>query len=290
MRNPLARPESLAHVLFLRQAASALEDRLREQPDNLVLRERLGQTYRGLGEIDKAGRLFTDLVESDRASARVRELSKILTGHIPDEPMPGGAAWPAPFYKMDEFLAPGVIESLMAEVDTRHDDFADIPVYEAKHGDNVLDSSVRKGTSLLFDALNDLAKAKVVALVPTLTRHLRLPDFAIREVELKVTRHADGGYFKVHRDDTVSARRISFGCYFHFGERRFEGGDLLLFDTDYARFEPVSYDYTRLCYRFNTAIFFRSDCYHAATEVKLLAHGPRAGRYAIIGHVRAESD
>lgn len=87
-----------------------------------------------------------------------------------------------------------------------------------------------------------------------------------------MTAHHAGGYYMRHTDNGDSTprqagRRISYVYYFHREPRRFVGGDLLLYDTDYDLQECSTRTYSRLAPTDNTLVLFPSDSYHEITKV-----------------------
>src|SRR5262245_37526013 len=64
---------------------------------------------------------------------------------------------------------------------------------------------------------------------------LGIPPFAIGDIEIQMTSHNDGEFFKRHTDsasaDTAS-RTLTFVYYFHGDPKGYTGGELVFFDQD----------------------------------------------------------
>ena len=112
-------------------------------------------------------------------------------------------------------------------------------------------------------------KAKLTRAAEIALGRLPVRDLESHEIELNLTAHRDGDFFRVHMDgDPVdSDRRLSYVYYFHRQPRRFSGGDLLLYDTNRQKngFRPGVF--TRIEPLHNSIVFFPSDCYHEITPV-----------------------
>ncbi len=92
-------------------------------------------------------------------------------------------------------------------------------------------------------------------------------------IDLQMTRHGNGDYFKRHVDagtDDTAARKISFVCYFHLApEPMFDGGSLKLFDglgtiAGLRLFNPFA---TIVCPDHNSIVFFPSEITHEVERV-----------------------
>ncbi len=120
----------------------------------------------------------------------------------------------------------------------------------------------------------------------------QMPEHKIKKIEVKLTAHGEGGFFKIHHDGFLkndgSIRCLSWVYYFHACPKRYKGGDLILFDStsepDGHQYSPV--DYTRYIPQNNQVVFFPSRFYHCVTPVRLLSPEFTSGRFAIAGHVR----
>jgi Rps23 Pro-64 3,4-dihydroxylase Tpa1-like proline 4-hydroxylase len=278
---------NLDHVYqagLLHQAISTLEARMRDQPPPAPLLERLGQLYRMTGDLARCAACFRQLRDMGAAGPDHLEWLRIQDGEAARMDA-AGQVWPAPFVLMPDFLDTAVLAELKTAVEKNHERFQAIPLPDETGTPKAADPKVRQGHYLDIPELEDWVLAKVRALLPDLMTRLGVRPFPVGAIERQVTLHEEGGHFLAHRDDLLVPRRISFGCYFHFGPRRFSGGDLLLLDGDRQSAAPASNQYTRILYRDNAACFFRSDCFHQATAVRILEPGARSGRYAVIGHV-----
>jgi len=119
---------------------------------------------------------------------------------------------------------------------------------------------------------------------------LDMPAFNISKIEIKHTNHLDGGFFHVHSDNPDKfekpGRAISWLYYFHQSPKMFQGGDLLVFDTN---LETNFYDegsFTKIVPMHNRLVAFPSWYYHTVTPVKLANNNFSDGRMAVAGHIK----
>jgi Rps23 Pro-64 3,4-dihydroxylase Tpa1-like proline 4-hydroxylase len=118
--------------------------------------------------------------------------------------------------------------------------------------------------------------------LPFVTRALGKSRFTVREVDLQVTAHNDGDFFKIHSDrgsGKTRNRSITFVYYLHYVPRSFTGGELILYSplTKKRRFvvEPSN----------NSIVFFRSEREHAVRRVNCQSHKFEDSRFTINGWI-----
>jgi Rps23 Pro-64 3,4-dihydroxylase Tpa1-like proline 4-hydroxylase len=119
----------------------------------------------------------------------------------------------------------------------------------------------------IFPLLTEL----IDSCVPVVTRSLGLRDFIPSSIEMQLTAHRAGGFFKKHRDNTdhATARRlISYAYYFHQEPKLFRGGELVLFGRDDSIGQGKKRDRKHVIKpRDNTIVFFRSEQSHEIRQV-----------------------
>jgi len=133
-------------------------------------------------------------------------------------------------------------------------------------------------------------REKVEATLPELYRRLRLLPFKHDDIEVKLRVYQDGHFFKMHMDnprDSVEShhRTISFVYFFHKEPRPYEGGDLLLFDTDVESNVHTTSRITRLIPENNSVVFFPSSYWHCVIPLKCPSGAFEDSRFVINGHV-----
>ena len=202
----------------------------------------------------------------------VRWTEAVLTGaNLRTTPTPKGHA-PVPFERLHGFLPPDECDALLRFAVSHRDQFVPGRVT----GCNLRDGELRPETRRALVAVErklqgqmSWFKAKLAGAAENALGRLPVRDLESHEIELNLTAHRDGDFFRVHMDgDPVeSDRRLSYVYYFHRQPRRFSGGDLLLYDTNRQEngFRPGVF--TRIEPLHNSIVFFPSDCYHEITPV-----------------------
>ena len=275
------------------QAEDALRRQLARNPDSAALWRRLADTQRMLGRFAEAedGYRRSLAVAPDPAATWV--LSVLAPGELPAPPAGERAV---PFVRLANFLTHQQQRSLWAT--------ALAGSYEpAKMGGKRLDSSrrsaaVAKGPTVR--AVKPWFVAKLRVALPEVLRRLgadsrglsaeKVDDYGF---ECNVTAHQTGDYYTCHTDTGAEetwpgGRRISYVYYFHRQPRRFAGGDLLLYDTDYDAGKTSMRTYTRLPAAHNALVLFPSNTYHEITRVVPAAGDTLAfadGRFTVNGWI-----
>jgi SM-20-related protein len=118
--------------------------------------------------------------------------------------------------------------------------------------------------------------------LPFVTRALGKNRFPVREVDMQVTAHNDGDFFKIHGDrgsGRTRNRSITFVYYLHRVPRPFTGGELVLYSPSIRKrgfvVEPSN----------NSIVFFRSEQEHAVRRVNCQSHRFEDSRFTINGWV-----
>ena len=118
--------------------------------------------------------------------------------------------------------------------------------------------------------------------MPVATQALGRDLFHIGEIDVQVTAHNDGDFFKIHRDSgggRTRRRFISFVYYLHRVPKRFTGGELILYDATVNKstiiLEPLN----------NSMLFFRSEQEHTIQRVWCRSKKFEDSRFTINGWV-----
>lgn len=119
---------------------------------------------------------------------------------------------------------------------------------------------------------------------------LGLPEFAIDRIEIKLTNHVDGGFFKTHCDNRAAyceaGRAITWLYYFGEDPARYTGGALYIHDSKPARELLSPAWFTTVTPRPNRLVAFPSWFYHAVGPMQLPHAEFAAGRFAVSSHIR----
>jgi Rps23 Pro-64 3,4-dihydroxylase Tpa1-like proline 4-hydroxylase len=144
-----------------------------------------------------------------------------------------------------------------------------------REGEDVLDYGVRKSRTLSGAALDEvwpMLDRRLRAILPAVRKELGIAWFRLDNVERQLTAHGSGGFFAPHVDTghpIAANRRISCVYYFHASPRRFEGGELRLYDTWITPSgSTAAGTRTTLPPTDNSIVFFPSDTFHEVCPVR----------------------
>lgn len=270
-----------------RQMIERLETRSPSEPDALW---RLASLYRQVGDLG-AARTALEGIPASRRSPAARRLLRILAGEplTPSEQELGFQ--PSPFVLHDDFLDPEESEALQRCARERRDDFALGKVYTPEHQDAPVVSEQARN-SLVLSSPTEIAEwllPRVRARVEQSLPVLGLEPFDLFDTEIHISASGNGDRLQCHQDVRPSpapVRRISYVLYFWVGERRFEGGDFILYDTDLAadQWDPAAY--TRIEPVHNRLLLFGGNTYHEVAAVRCDPDAWEARRFAVCGWFR----
>ena len=295
--------------VLLDQAETALRRALAADPRNAGALLRLGDVHRRKGDFPAALDLYRRLHALQPDHAAASWLSAILGGGRMPDVAPRGFR-PAPFVRMTDFLEPAQQDRLLTLTFAGGERFSPAPV-GTPAGKRRLDLDVR--TAFLSDdrirrEVRSWFGPKLRGVLPHVLMRLRMDeapggggrgDAASHEgaprygIELNVTAHPAGGFFVAHRDveaDMTRSRKLTFVYYFHREPRRFSGGDLLLYDTDFEAGTASDTAFTRIEPLRNSLVVFPSGCFHEVTPVECATNDFGDGRFTVNGWFRSRNE
>lgn len=255
----------------------------------------LFEMCRRAGALDEARALLDRILEVEPDNTKAAAFSAIFQGRPPGDLDPE-QVWPAQFIRLTNFLAPELhaqIKAMAVEVLPQFEpsgvllnDVASVSTYARN-------SMILKNSDMFWDmfspyvmeALADHRVAETFGIDPE-----RMISF-----ERQVTGHGDGAFFLAHIDaddaevvPRTGPRLISYVYYFHTQPRRFEGGDLLIFDGDHSRGQCRRDAFTRVAPADNSIVFFPSRALHEVERVSMPDHPLIDGRFTLNGWARSD--
>lgn len=131
-----------------------------------------------------------------------------------------------------------------------------------------------------FSALKLKLEQEVIARLPEVSEILDIEKFEVEYLEIQLTSHNDGEYYKWHTDNNTfdtTNRAITFVYYFNAIPRKFSGGELVIYhDHQEYIIEPLN----------DSMIFFRSEIRHEVKPVICPSRLFEEGRFTLNGWVR----
>jgi Rps23 Pro-64 3,4-dihydroxylase Tpa1-like proline 4-hydroxylase len=251
---------------LLDRAEETLERSLATDPKNTAALRRLAIIRRSRGNLRDALETYGRLVELQPDDVKARYLHAVLSGKEPPPVVVPPGGWPAPFVRIEQFLTPAEHDFL---VETAHQQQSRLEI--SKIGDDQYNPEWRSSWVLCkkLDQLIPWFLPRVKEALADVLPRLQVAPFAVGEVELQMTVHRSGGFYKIHQDsgkEQSGGRRVSYVYYFHRLPKRFTGGDLLLYDTN-VEDGMYAAAFTRIEALDNSIVFFPSAYCHQVTTV-----------------------
>jgi SM-20-related protein len=214
-----------------------------------------------------------------------------LVGIVTDPPLTfeRAAEAPAPLEKsryllVENFLPPAQHEELLALVEREQARFVDSTV-------STNDADYRR-SKILYEApaVHALFRARMAELGPRLMAELGIAAFPVGDIEVQVTAHNDGNYFKLHNDNgspDTATRGLTYVYYFFNEPKSFAGGELRVYDSvikdGFYQCGPHAADIDP---RNNSVIFFAPHMHHEVLKVRVPTGAFRDGRFTVNGWLR----
>ena len=276
---------------LLDQAEAVLRRTLASHPHETKALRRLGDVLRGKGEFSAALDTYRRLHAADPDYPAAAWLVSILRGgRVPHAAPPSPR--PVPFVRLTNFLTPAQQNRLWTQIPAARERF--VP---AKVGKDDLNHKVRTAWVANRRVVRDVRPwfgPKLRSVLPHIRTRLRMATLHRYRIEMDVTVHLGGEFYKMHRDNSEEGksrlRKLSYIYYFHRQPRRFAGGDLLLYDTDPATSRGTATAFTRIEPLHNSLVVFPSDAYHEITPVECDTRDFLDGRFTVNGWVRSQSE
>lgn len=133
---------------------------------------------------------------------------------------------------------------------------------------------------------------KIEAALPEVLQNWQIQPFQIAEIEMQLTAHNHGHYYKIHNDngsEDAATRSISYVYYFNREPKQFSGGALRIYDLNsengyyvqaqsYQTIEPIN----------NSIVFFPSHFLHEVLPVTCDSRSFADSRFTLNGWIRRE--
>jgi len=140
-----------------------------------------------------------------------------------------------------------------------------------------------------FVEFHELLTNKILTARPTVMQQLKMPMFLVAYLEMQITAHLHGGYYKIHQDvdaGKASNRRLTYVYYFYQEPKLFYGGDLRLYETKIQGNQAlINERFTQIEPRNNSIIFFDSRCKHEVLPVYCPSQQFTEGRFTLNGWI-----
>src|SRR5262249_35843693 len=145
------------------------------------------------------------IVELDPDDAIAQYLSAILSGQDAAKMPSLHAPVPAPFFLMEDFVSQREHEEIVALASSYREE-----IEHSKTGESRYRPDIRHSWQLYPDKVDELLPwftARIRSRLTEIARRLCIPSFRPGRIEIEMTLHAPGGFYRVHQDDTGEALR-----------------------------------------------------------------------------------
>ncbi|MDY6803071.1 MAG: 2OG-Fe(II) oxygenase [Cyanobacteriota bacterium] len=141
-----------------------------------------------------------------------------------------------------------------------------------------------------YPELSELIKSKIATVMQEILRKLNHRPFGISEIEIQLTAHNDGCFYKMHNDagsEKTATRELTYVYYFHKEPKAFSGGELKLYDTELKGSTVTTHkNYKILEPENNRIIFFNSRSRHEVLPVVCPSKAFEDSRFTLNGWIR----
>lgn len=187
--------------------------------------------------------------------------------------------------QIDNFLSPEEQEETLEIAFANRDQFLPSGVVKQEKG-------VRKSSVLLmknFEKFYQKFRFKILKFRPDILEKLDLPPFLVSGLEMQMTAHNDGEYYRIHQDvdgDKMANRVLSYVYYFYREPKAFYGGELRLYETHIDGEKAGIGDRLKTVEpRHNSIVFFDSRFKHEVLPVYCPSRQFEDSRFTINGWI-----
>lgn len=191
---------------------------------------------------------------------------------------------PGDYLLIDDFLSPEENQQILKLAIDRQSDF--VPTSTSTNADNYRASHVLYPS--FFTDFYYLVSSRLRAIHPEVLKTLNLPEFAIDELEMQLTAHGNGNFYKVHNDSDgeVIKRTLTYVYYFNREPKPFRGGNLRMYETNYVNGWIAKPEYQEIEPMNNRIVLFDSRCMHEVLPVESDSEAFGDSRFTLNGWLR----
>jgi Rps23 Pro-64 3,4-dihydroxylase Tpa1-like proline 4-hydroxylase len=278
----------VSNTALLKLAEGKILTALDVNENDLSLIWKLAENYRKQGRLGEAAELYRQLEVSNFNTGLAKDLRAILEGGL-DDFAGRSSCYPVPFKLEEDFLSEGELSRLLDHIDNNAWGSRKRSTINAAEYDPEKRQSYDLG-------LPEWLKEKFFEYIGEnwhgLSKALKIKPQEYSKVHLYLRAYKNGHFFGIHTDRSSNVSRLlSMAYFFYFEPKSFDGGDLLVFDTNLSESSKreFSHNFTRIKAQQNTLAIFPSASFHSVTKVESLIEGPSHCRYAVNAHVWEEN-
>jgi Rps23 Pro-64 3,4-dihydroxylase Tpa1-like proline 4-hydroxylase len=189
---------------------------------------------------------------------------------------------------LEEFLAPAEMDSLLQYTLDQESAFRISEVIQPGAAAGTVDYDQRRSRVLMeLGEHHKVIADHIYACLPRVLTRLGHDTFAVSDVEAQITASNDGDYFHRHADNAQadnSSREITFVYFFHQEPKKFQGGELRVYDSRRGNEEYVPTENCRsVVPQQNQMVLFSSSLMHEITTVECSSRAFADSRFTVNG-------
>ncbi|MEL6930393.1 MAG: 2OG-Fe(II) oxygenase [Cyanobacteria bacterium J06600_6] len=199
---------------------------------------------------------------------------------------PESKFYSAQYWQVDNFLSSEEYEGVLGTALDKQAEF--------KHSQTVTKKDRYRQSLVLpgkyFSDVYYALKGKIIDTLPSALSNLDHPDFFISHVEMQMTAHNDGCFYKVHSDAgsvKTKTRELTYIYYFYRQPKAFMGGELKIYDTEMQDNKIIQKENSKIVEpRNNSIVFFNSRCKHEVLPISCTSGKFEDSRFTLNGWLR----
>ncbi|MEL7244631.1 MAG: 2OG-Fe(II) oxygenase [Cyanobacteria bacterium J06643_5] len=194
--------------------------------------------------------------------------------------------FPATYLQIDNFLPEEEYQQVLNTAFNKQSEFKDSRT--VTNTENYRQSLILPGKE--FSEVYYLIKNKLLEQFPSLINQLQHPEFSVSHVEMQMTAHNDGAFYKAHTDagsEKTKTRELTYVYYFYQEPKQFSGGELKIYDTEVQGKKVIQKENSQVIEpRNNSIVFFNSRCKHEVLPISCSSNEFKASRFTLNGWLR----
>jgi len=278
--HPLIPTERLKHLI--NQSIKTLEILLQDEKVSTSERANIA-----LKILEITGYSSVTLIESLKSSSLPSSTPEISTTSALKVVENNITILPANYVQIENFLTPEENREALKIALKQSSKFVDSKT--TTKAVNYRKSSILYAT--LFPSFYEFLRKKLMATIPSVLTQLNFSPFTVSQVEMQLTAHNDGCFYKIHNDSgspETDTRVISYVYYFHKQPKNFSGGNLRLYATEWNNNYALNErEFIDIEPHNNSIVFFDSRCKHEVMPVSCPSRRFEDGRFTLNGWFRA---
>ncbi len=167
------------------------------------------------------------------------------------------------------------------------------PDYQTSKVETAVPGHRRSCVLMQLDDLNIDFGARILEIVPDALNYFGLPLVSEPKLEIQLTTHNEGGYYRIHNDNgtpNTAARVLTYVYYFHRQPVAFQGGQIRLYDSrvEFGRSRPAE-TFVEINPENNMLLLFPSRVMHEVLPTYCSSRMFGDGRFTLNGWLRNPS-